>query len=327
MNPLPIYNDLPWEMIASALLGTLSASEALSFKEWLALSPGNQNTYNRLQEIWTDKMTDYSLYREANEDKAWDTLQKALSQRSGGKVISLFSRWLAVAAIFLLVAGAGWWYYTQNNIGIVYKTALEQKKLSLSDGSTVLINPETRILVANGYNKTGRTIILEAGEAHFDISHQAQLPFIVDADVITVKDIGTSFSVQKTPDSIKVTVTAGKVAFLKKETGESRELSAGSHLTYYINARRWGNMNSVDVGSLRFDDTPLSQIITALEKKYGKKIDLADPMLGQKRLTIHLDGESLDEALKIICTSLNLESVKTNDIYLLSSGDNVIQNH
>ncbi|HWK03149.1 MAG TPA: FecR domain-containing protein [Puia sp.] len=332
MDSLPIYDNLPWETIASALQGTLSADEDLRFREWLALSPDNQHTYDRLQQIWKDKLADYAYYREADEEKAWEALQRTMFQHSGGKVASMSTRWLAAAAILLLVVGAGWWYLSRKSAGILYETALEQKKLSLPDGSTIVISPETRIRVASDYNKTGRTVVLSAGEAHFEVSHQSQLPFTVDADVVTVKDIGTSFSVQKTADSIKVTVTAGKVAFLKKETGESRELSAGSSLTYYNAVQRFGDIRSTgssisSAGSLRFDNTPLFEIIAALQKMSGKKISLSNAALGQKRLTVHLDGESVDNAVNIICASLNLESTVKDDIYILSSRDSVIHNY
>jgi transmembrane sensor len=337
MDSQPTYDNLPWDMIVSALQGALSPEEDLQFREWLALSPDNQQKYHQLQQIWKDKMADYIIYREADEAKAWEALQQSLGASgpphpSVGRRIPMIRRWIAVAAVFLLAVGAGWWYLSRMNAPILYETALEQKKISLPDGSIVLINPQTRIRVSREYNKAGRTVILAAGEAHFDVSHQPQLPFIVDLDVASIKDIGTDFTVQRSKDSIMVTVTGGKVAFIKKETGESRELSAGSSLTYYIPDHRFGDTKTTDLAMTgashtRFENTPLSDVIAALQKISGRQISLDDVLLGQKRLTVDLEGETFDNAIKIICTSLNLEYTEKNGLYILKNKDSLIHNH
>lgn len=340
MDSQSTYDDLPWELIVSALQGHLSPDEDLRFRQWLALSADNRQKYDRLQQLWTEGMADYVFYRAADEAKAWEALRGRLGDRipmqepatiagAPGKRVQMIRQWVAVAAVFLGTIGAGWWYLSGRNAPVLYETALnEQKKISLPDGSTVVIHPQTRIRVAHDYNKAGRTVILTAGEAHFEVSHQAQQPFIVDMDAVSVKDIGTGFTVQKTKDSIKVMVSGGKVAFIKKGTGEYHELAAGSSLIFYVTEHRFGDMKAtvpVDsgAGSLRFDNAPLSEVIAALQVASGKKISLTDPALGQKRLTVHLDGESFDNALKIICASLNLEYAEKNGVYILKSRNSV----
>jgi transmembrane sensor len=337
MDSQSTYDDLPWELIASALQGELSPEEDLRLRQWLDLSGSNRQKYDQVWQIWKDGMADYVLYREADAVKGWEALQQRIGPlRTGtgntglaaiGKRAPLIRRLAAIAAVLILAAGAGWWYISGRSAPILYETALnEQKKISLPDGSTVVISPQTSIHVARNYNKAGRTVILSAGEAHFDVAHQEQQPFMVDMDAASVKDIGTSFTVQKTKDSIKVMVSGGKVAFIKKETGESREISAGNSLCFYIAQHRFGEISATDTansgtGSLRFDNSPLSEVIAILQKQSGKRILLNDTAIAQKRLTVHLDGESFDNDLKIICASLNLEYVEKNGVYILKNKD------
>jgi transmembrane sensor len=338
MDVQPSYNNLPWDMILSALQGSLSPEEDVEFREWLDSSAENRQNYDHLQRVWKDKLADYIPYAEADEGKAWEALQRTISQRSSAptpveRKLPMIPRWAAAAAIILLATGAGWWYLSGKNAPTLYETAREQKLISLPDGSTIDINPQTRIRVAHEFNKVGRTVVLEAGEAHFAVAHQVERPFIVDVDAVSVKDIGTDFTVQKTKDSIKVTVTGGKVAFIKKKTGESRELSAGSSLTYFIAENRFGDIKTAaDTGingasHLRFDNAPLSEVISALQKASGKPISLDDPSTGQKRLTVHLEGESFENAIKIICASLNLDYTENKGSYVLRSKDRVIHSH
>jgi transmembrane sensor len=154
---------------------------------------------------------------------------------------------------------------------------------------------------------------------------------MVDMDAVSVKDLGTSFTVQKTKDSIKVTVSGGKVAFINKATGEAREISAGSSLVFYILDHRFGDLKATrpakrSAGSLRFDNAPLSDVIAALQKASGKRIILNDAENAEKKLTVHLDNESFDDCLKIICASLNLEYSEKDGAYILKNRDTGTQN-
>src|SRR5258708_2702398 len=329
MDFLPTYDNFPWDLIVSALRGDLSPDEDLRFRQWLGDNQDNQQKYDQLRRIWKDRLANYVVYREADEAKALEALHRRISDRrviatNLAKGAPMIKRWMAAAAVLLLAVGAGWWYLAGKSSPVLYETASnEQKSIALPDGSTVDLNPQTRIQVAPGYNKAGRTVILASGEAHFDVSHQERLPFMVDMDVASVKDIGTNFTIQRTPDSISVTVSGGRVAFIQKGTGESREVLAGSTLIFYIRENRFGNIQAAatlgGAQSLRFNNSPLSEVLAALQKLSGKKISLSDPALGQKRLAIRLQGESFDDALKIICASLDLEYMEKNGEYILKT--------
>jgi transmembrane sensor len=326
MDPLPTYDHFPWELIVSALQDTLAPEEEFNFREWLALSQENREQYEKLQQLWKEGLTDYIFYREADDVKAWE----ALRQRIGGSgVVSAFppkrlpvmGRWMAVAALVFLVAGAGWWYFDRPNASLLYETASEQKTMSLPDGSFMVIEPQTRIRIARDYNRTGRTVILDSGKAQFTVAHQEQLAFTVDVEVASIKDIGTTFTVQRTKDSIQVTVSGGKVAFIQKATGESREITAGRSLVFYPTENRFGDILPAASGadSMRFYNAPLSRVIAALGKVYGKKITIKDMALGQKRLTADLNGVVFADAIKIVCVSLNLDYAEKNGGYLLTA--------
>ena len=334
MDPLHQYDGIPWELIESALQDRLSPDEALQIREWLAASADNRQTYARLQQLWKERLSDYETWREADEAKAWESVrqriggQKNISarqgiseqQRIGGQQVLRpdFRRArtriirMAAAAIVLLAIATAWWYQTQMNHPYTYVTAdKEQRKIALPDGSTVIIDPNTLLRIAADYNnKGGRTVSLAAGQASFEVSHRAQMPFQVDMDAVSVTDIGTTFTINRTKEKIEVSVASGRVAFIIKQTGESREISAGGSLVYYVPEKRFG-------GSGRFIDSPLEEVIAALEKSSGKKITLGDSIPAQKRLTIDIGGESVENSLKIICASLELEYIENNGGYIL----------
>jgi len=219
---------------------------------------------------------------------------------------------MAAAAVLLVAVGAGWWYMSGRSAGRQYETAAgEERTISLADGSRVVLHGQAQIRIGGDYDKANRTVTLVSGVALFEVVHQAQRPFTVDAGVISIKDIGTSFTVERTKDSIKVMVSEGKVAFIEKETGRSREMAAGDSICFYIAERRVRELRT------RFDNAPLSEVIAALQQMSGKRILLSDTTMAAKRLTVHLAGESFEDALKTVCASLNLEYTVENGVFVL----------
>jgi len=295
----------------------------------MAASTANQETYGRLERVWKEGMTDYELYQRANADRAWGALQGQMgaahapapvARLSGRRPWTAFSRrpwaWVAAAAVVALAAGATWWGLSGK--GAVYETVAAAKSITLADGTTVSMQPRTHLRVTRD-----RTVVLLDGVASFDVVHRETQPFTVDMDVARIRDIGTSFTVAKTPDSIEVRVAAGKVEFTRKggsdaqrpSSGDSRILTAGDTLCLYTGIGRRGQIAVRE--SLRFDDAPLSAVVDALRARYGKDIRLTDTTLAAKRLTVHLDGASLAGDLEVVCASLNLDSKSSGDGYIL----------
>lgn len=307
-----------------ALREELSPDEDVLFREWLAASASNREQYERLQRIWKEGMTDYALYREANEDTAWEALRAKMGGEIGeakeeSRRAIPMGRWMAAAVGLLMAAGAGWWFAAGKGSITKYETAAgEQQTISLPDGSKVVLNGQARIEIDRNYDKTNRAVVLVSGNVHFQVSHQDQRPFTVDMGTVSVKDIGTIFTIGKAKDSINVVVSEGKIAFIEKESGQSRELSAGDSLCYYTAEHRVVEIRT------RFDNAPLSEVITALQRMSGKNVLLNDTTMAQKRLTVHLAGESFEDALKTVCASLNLEYEVISGAYVLKSREAAI---
>lgn len=81
---------------------------------------------------------------------------------------------------------------------------------TLPDGSTVELKPGTSFRVQ--FTDEVRRVVLERGEAHFDVMKNAARPFVVQAGALDVRAVGTAFSVQLTAATTEVIVTEGQVA-------------------------------------------------------------------------------------------------------------------
>lgn len=314
MHSQSTYEDLPWQLILLALQVELTPEDQVLFDAWLGASPANILIFERLQKLWLEDLAGYVPYSQADETTAWNVLKTKLGEDvpaedgPGGrdKPFWGFQTWGIAAVLALLVLGVGTWIFVGRGQPIQYATASgQQRTVALPDGSTLTLQPRTRVQVAAGYNKATRTIVLLDGKATFDVTH-GQSPFVVDMDVASIRDLGTSFTVERSQDSIVVSVSSGKIAFIRKENGETKELSAGSALCLYTTAKRHGEITMNNAASLRFDNVPLSTVVTVLESRFGTKIMIQDTATAQKKLTVHLQGESLTDAIRIVCASLSL---------------------
>jgi transmembrane sensor len=119
--------------------------------------------------------------------------------------------WRAAAA-FALVG-----VFAAGSLGIGYSRLAgreasrvgEIRRLVLEDGSTVVLNTDSVVQVR--FRKDRRDIILRKGEASFQVAHDAFRPFVVHADGVSVKAVGTAFAVREQPKGVLVTVAEGVV--------------------------------------------------------------------------------------------------------------------
>jgi transmembrane sensor len=186
----------------AAAWAVLSAERALEPEEqkrldsWLAESSRHLGAFVRAQAIWMD------VDRVA-----------ALSEGARVEPVDLPRprRWWAYAAAASVVAVAlSGTYAYQNLAGRVATERSEIRQLALEDGSKVTLDGDTILQVR--YSAGERRIVLRRGEASFDVAHNAQRPFLVTADDVTVKAVGTRFAVSRTEDDVEVTVEEGLVA-------------------------------------------------------------------------------------------------------------------
>lgn len=83
------------------------------------------------------------------------------------------------------------------------------ERLALPDGSVVELKPGTR--VETDFTEDQRQVRLAAGDAHFTVAKDATRPFIVTVGKVTVRAVGTAFTISASTGTVEVVVTEGRV--------------------------------------------------------------------------------------------------------------------
>jgi transmembrane sensor len=113
-------------------------------------------------------------------------------------------------AVLMVWIGAGDFLFHSNNVE-TYKTLVgKRKQVTLSDGSTVMLDTATEISV--DFSEGRRWVVLNRGRALFSVIHDPIRPFAVTAGKTQVRVLGTEFDVHRTQTGdVVVAVVKGSV--------------------------------------------------------------------------------------------------------------------
>jgi transmembrane sensor len=207
-----------------------------------------------------------------------------------------------------------------------YRTAVGQRdSVRLSDGTTVVLAPGSRLAVAANYGRGPRDVTLE-GAAFFEVQHDAAHPFTVHTASADIRDIGTAFSVKTAASGVSVAVTHGMVSFGRQASAQT-ELRAGDRATLSkgtVLIQR-GVVTAEDVswtrGQLAYRDAPLSEVQADLQRWYGLDLRVTDSALAARTLTATFRADSASQVVHLIALALGAEAVQKGDtIYLQPQG-------
>ncbi len=198
--------------------------------------------------------------------------------------------------------------------------------VNLPDGSSLLLQPKTRI----SYNpKTfgieRRELIME-GEVFFEVFKDKERPFIVYANNMIAKVLGTSFTIRTDSKlhTAEVLVKSGKVSVFTQNDSRKKSKIEGRELEGVIiepdqklEVRRKGTLNlipekikendlleEIEYLSFNFNEERAEHVFRTIEKAYKVEIVYDHEKLSSTKLTAHLGDEPLREKLKLICMAL-----------------------
>ena len=161
----------------------------------------------------------------------------------------------------------------------------------LSDGTIVYMNSESRLKYPVRFVGDERIVELE-GEAYFEVVRDEEHPFVVCANQLDIKVLGTCFNVMayKQDARTEVTLVNGKVDV---RSGNISEILESSEQFVIDNENRKYQVRSVNVGIyvdwksgiLNFDAMSLEELGDKLRRWYGVKFFFSKESLKQLKFS------------------------------------------
>lgn len=266
-----------------------------------------------------------SLKDEVDVDREWERLFSSIEKKTITKMKTrrLFLQYMKYAAAVVLGIGISLstlYLTNQENLSIVgnYKLVTskgEKSYLQLPDGTKVWLNSCTTLEYAENYGHSNRSIYLD-GEAYFEVAKNKDLPFVVKANGIDVKAIGTAFNVSAYMEDSQLTTTLfnGKVAVQPTLT-KQEVLLEPNQVAVYDKSR-----NKIEVvpydkklfaqwrgGFLSFEMMYLQDITKLLERNYNVVFRYENQGIKKLRFSGSFrNNEDLSEILNVIKTNTGI---------------------
>lgn len=294
-----------------------------------------QKSRDREAENWydsTDESRPFDPFesQEARKRIGKEMLQQMLDRRTKQKTARRQSLYyFKAAALFLLITSAALFFWKPEITGLgnsqewqLVKTGKEVKKFVLADGSTVHLNAYSKLRFPQTFTGKLRDVELLEGEAHFEVTHNPQKPFIVRSGKLSTKVLGTSFNIEIYPNesALKVSLIRGKIAVHHDELPARLDeiLSPGQTLSYdrlskktSVGATSVSNVAAWKENSLVFNDLRLSDALDKASRYYGTDIEVAkDVDLTEKHITGEYRQQTIDEVLSAILMVHHLNYIK-----------------
>jgi len=313
MNALPPNSASPDDTIETAAAEWLcerdagfAPGRAQAFAAWRAADPRHEATVAETERAM-ELLAEMPEVRAPLEARIAEMAQPvAPVVRWGGFRPPVWAAGLAAA---LVLATGVWWLAPErpSEPQRYVTAAARQQQIALKDGSVVNLNVSSEVSVRLTPNE--RRVTLASGQAHFAVAHDKARPFIVTAAGVSVRAVGTAFSVRVGEAGVEVLVTEGKVEVTRDAASASEgvgaavssavvppQLVAGQRA---LIAREASVANapiervSAEVLSvavrwhsevMTFSDLPLREAVVLFNRRNETQLVLADDKLGSQKI-------------------------------------------
>lgn len=193
--------------------------------------------------------------------------------------------------------------------------------LTLSDGTKVWLNADTRLKFPTHFN-SGKRYVELTGEAYFQVSRDETRPFIVHSGDIDVRVLGTEFCIRNYTDKATLaTLVKGSVEVTDFD-GRQMILKPGQQT---VTANGYTSVRDVETiyytswkdGYFIFENTPLEEIMEELSLWYDCQYFFQNTAAAELRITARLKKyDEIDVLLGILS--------KTNEIQMEKKGNAIM---
>ncbi len=360
-----LANNRAWYLMARTLSNEASIEERRELQSLLQDDSHLQQQFSVLKDFWTPSQKNElqsALQTERLLVKAKLHEQKYHTAKTGVQKYLRFNKVsLAVAASIITIIVVGFFVFQSNSrstqlvskavaVDSVITPNGNRSQLLLPDGSRVWLNSGSTLRY---YAFSGNTREVElVGEAYFDVVKMPEKPFIVHAEGVNIKVLGTAFNVRCYPEdkNIEATLLHGAISVTHKNDPDKKtiflkpnqKLSISKTFTLAGNSVNHVPYNVDDLDStiqpaqlletawvynrLEFKNSDFRTLASKMERWYNVKIVFADENVQQLRFVGSFEKETVKEALSALQSVADFSyEIKNTEINIHSSDKNSLQ--
>ncbi|MGE5500237.1 MAG: FecR family protein [Syntrophothermus sp.] len=195
----------------------------------------------------------------------------------------------------------------------MYTARGERNTVTLSDGSIVYLNSNSKLVYPKTFSGKDRQIELR-GEAYFAVAHDPSKPFRVKTGSSTTEVVGTEFNLRYRSEKMELVVAKGAVKAYRNNSDKFVSVTRGSMVTYNpekgftlpqkVNVHRYTAWRE---NKLSFVQAQLFEVMNEIEIYYNVQVIYKNRHVRNKTLTGIFDADSLDHVLSMIALTMNMD--------------------
>ncbi|WP_186756221.1 FecR family protein [Echinicola salinicaeni] len=180
-----------------------------------------------------------------------------------------------------------------------------QKNLAVTftDGTEALINAQSQLSFSPDFSSHQRKVVMQ-GEAFFEVTHDPNRPFIVEAESSLVEVLGTKFNVKSFFGKTNTVLVEGKVKFSQNGQKEILKPGEGAVADGFNLKKTAVDMTQVLAwknNMFLFEKAALSEVFREIGRWYGVKVSGEMKKLKENQFSGKISRETpLDQVLMII---------------------------
>ncbi|MEO9020915.1 MAG: FecR family protein [Ginsengibacter sp.] len=227
-----------WKLLALKLSGDATLDELSELFNYLEQYPDEKRIAESIEVYWNQQNNQANINDEMEEER-FHLIVNAESEeevkKENNDIVPITSyvhkakfRWMYAAASVVLILGLFFFFEryhsdhselsSQKGIQQVFVKPGSKSKIILPDGTIVRLNGSSKLSYNSDFNKSVREVNLD-GEAYFDVTKDANHPFIVHTSNIDIKVLGTLFNVKsyEQDPTIEATLLRGSIEVYTKD--------------------------------------------------------------------------------------------------------------
>jgi transmembrane sensor len=291
------------------------------FRAWLASSAEHRAAFEQMTGIWESTA---NLRRDPPPEVTRSCEFGRVFRRVLISSAATFAvcALIAVAALYVLRMKAD--YRSE-----LFITAVGQRRLiTLADGSRVELNTDSRLRVT--FTSRARRVILEKGQARFEVVRNAECPFVVRVAESQIVALGTSFDVRWTDEHLSIVLVEGHVAVLPADeslvqaaTPSAVTLVPGEQLEFLgpafavKSAVRLDREEAWVSGRVVFDATRLGAALAEMNRYAHRRLELATPGLADLRISGTFSVDDPGAFARAVAQMFSLTITEAPEVVLL----------
>lgn len=317
----------------------LSSAQEKELESWLETQPDAETQLARFRKSWKRfEMLNPKHFPSQEVDTGKIRSEKGLRRSTMRWIISLG----AAAAIALFGISLSLTENKEQDAPHSSQTFeyAEGDFYELEDGSTIDLNEGANVICK--YSKERREFWIKSGEAYFTVAKDPNRPFDVHAGETKLRAIGTEFNVKYNKSAIEVLVTEGVVS-LSVSSSEPNTSNLDTHQSlkklvrnqkavvhqnselqsaFVIEEIEEAKVSEILLWkpvTLKFDSTPLSEVVEAFNRHNDKKLVIADSRIEALQIVATFRSNKLEGFINLLQATSNVVAEHKGDQVLLSS--------